>query len=77
MQKALTAAGQLVPSDHVLAETWLLLRHRLSRAAAEGFWAELRQGVARVEPVGAPDLEADFAVYRFGRRRARSFRVAP
>lgn len=114
VKRALVDAGDLVTSDHVLAETWILLRHRLGRAAAERFWEGLRGGVARVEMVGAADLEAawaigeafpdqdfslvdrtsfavmrrlgltsavtldaDFSVYRYGRRRERAFRVQP
>jgi predicted nucleic acid-binding protein len=46
----------LVTSDHVLVETWLLLRHRLGRGPAERFWDGLRSGVAEIEPVTAADL---------------------
>jgi len=46
----------------VLVETWLLLRHRLHRAAAERFWEGLRAGVATVEPVSAADLEAAWSI---------------
>jgi uncharacterized protein len=57
--KAILAAGEpLVTSDHVLIETWTLLRHRIHRRAAERFWEALRGGVAAIEPVGAADLEA-------------------
>lgn len=112
VKSALSGAGGLVTSDHVLAESWILLRHRLGRTAAERFWEGLRGGIAHVEMVGAPDLEAawgigetypdqdfslidrtsfavmqrlgitevisldaDFSVYRYGRRRDRAFRV--
>jgi predicted nucleic acid-binding protein len=57
--KVVLAAGSpLVTSDHVLIETWTLLRYRIGRQAAERFWEALRGGVALVEPVGAADLEA-------------------
>src|ERR1035438_4438012 len=57
--KAILAAGEpLVTSDHVLVETWTLLRHRIRRQAAERFWEAIRNGVATIEPVGAADLEA-------------------
>ena len=99
-------------TDHVLVETWILLRHRIHRAAAERFWDGLRAGVATVESVADTDLEAawaigqtfadqdfsivdrtsfavmqrlgihrvatfddDFAIFRFGRDRARAFDV--
>ena len=56
---AILAAGEpLVTSDHVLVETWTLLRWRIRRQAAERFWDGLRSGVASVEPVGIADLEA-------------------
>ena len=57
--KTILAGGELlVTSDHVLIETWILLRHRIRRQVAERFWEALRNGVAIIEPVGAADLEA-------------------
>ncbi len=58
----LSAGERLVTTDHVLVETWLLLRHRLGRAAAERFWDGLRRGVATLEPVTAADLEGAWAL---------------
>jgi len=61
--KAILAAGEpLVTSDHVLIETWTLLRYRIRRRAAERFWEALRGGVAAIEPVGAADLEAAWQI---------------
>jgi predicted nucleic acid-binding protein len=61
--KELLRKGEpLVTTDHVLVETWLLLRFRLHRDAAERFWAALRSGVAEVEPVTPADLEVAWAV---------------
>lgn len=61
--KTILAEGEpLVTSDHVLIETWTLLRHRIRRKAAERFWEALRSGVAAVELVGAADLEAAWAI---------------
>lgn len=61
--KTILAAGEpLVTSDHVLVETWTLLRHRLRRGAAERFWEALRSGVAAIEPIGAADLEAAWQI---------------
>ena len=61
--KAILTAGEpLVTSDHVLVETWTLLRHRIRRHAAERFWEGLRNGVAAVEPVGMADLEAAWQI---------------
>lgn len=62
-RKILSEAGDtLLTTDHVLLETWFLLRHRIHREAAERFWAGLRGGVARLEPVRASDLEAAWSV---------------
>lgn len=55
--RVLAGGEDLLTSDHVLVETWLLLRHRLGRNAAERFWEALRTGVAEIEPVGVADLE--------------------
>jgi len=111
-KRILQAGESLVTTDHVLVETWLLLRHRLQRSAAERFWANVRAGIATVETVSDADLEnawgigtsfrdqdfsivdrtsfavmqrlgihraasfdADFAVFRFGPGRRRSFVV--
>lgn len=57
-----SAEESLVTTDHVLNETWLLLRHRVHRRAAERFWEGLRAGVASIECVGASDLEAAWAI---------------
>jgi uncharacterized protein len=111
-KRILQSGESLVTTDHVLVETWLLLRHRLHRSAAERFWAGVRAGIATVETVSDADLEnawvigtsfrdqdfsivdrtsfavmqrlgihraasfdADFAVFRFGPGRRRSFVV--
>ena len=111
-KKVLGSGEPLVTTDHVLVETWLLLRHRLHRVAAERFWEAVRSGAAAVEPVTTADLETawdigrawpdqdfslvdrtsfavmlrlglrraasfddDFAVFRFGPGRRKSFEV--
>ncbi len=58
----LSGLDGLVTSDHVLVETWTLIRHRLGRRAAERFWAGIRAGAATVEPVSVADLEAAWAM---------------
>jgi predicted nucleic acid-binding protein len=60
-QNLLASERELVTSDHVLVECWQLFQRRLGREAAETFWAELRRGPARIEPVTAADLEAAWA----------------
>ena len=63
-KEILSAGEALVTSDHVLVETWTLLRHRLHAAAAEAFWTGLRGGVARLEIVGSADLQAAWTIGR-------------
>jgi predicted nucleic acid-binding protein len=58
----LSGGERLITTDHVLIETWLLLRHRLDRRAAERFWAGLRSGVAAIEIVVAADLETAWLI---------------
>jgi predicted nucleic acid-binding protein len=61
--KAILNSGELlVTTDHVLVETWTLLRYRLHRDAAERFWEGMRSGVAAIEPVGMADLEAAWQI---------------
>jgi predicted nucleic acid-binding protein len=55
--EVLSRGEALVTSDHVLVETWTLLRHRLGREAAERFWEGLGPGGVQLEPVLAADLE--------------------
>lgn len=60
---AVLGSGEsLITSDHVLVESWLLLRHRLGRNAAERFWSAVRVGAAGIEPVGEADLEVAWAI---------------
>lgn len=63
-KEILSAGEPLVTTDHVLVETWTLLRWRLHRGAAETFWQGLRGGVATLEPVGAADLQAAWTIGR-------------
>jgi predicted nucleic acid-binding protein len=61
--KTILATGDpLLTTDHVLVETWLLVRNRIHRKAAEQFWEGVRGGVAFVEPVGPADLEAAWQI---------------
>jgi uncharacterized protein len=61
--KTILVTGEaLVTTDHVLVETWLLLRNRIHRRAAERFWEGIRSGIAIVEPVGLADLEAAWQI---------------
>lgn len=61
--KTVLSGGEpLVTTDHVLIETWTLIRHRLGRRAAERFWEGLRGGVAAIETIGAADLETAWQI---------------
>ncbi|MCK1360099.1 PIN domain-containing protein [Bradyrhizobium sp. 199] len=51
-----------VMTDHVLAETWMLLRSRFDRNVAETFWDRVRNSTVRIEPVVIADLEAAWAI---------------
>lgn len=61
-QRVLGAGEELVTSDHILVESWTLLRHRLGIPAAERFWSAIRQGAASLELVGHADLQVAWAI---------------
>jgi predicted nucleic acid-binding protein len=63
--KAVLSGGEpLITTDHILVETWTLIRHRLGRRAAERFWEGLRSGAATIETVGAADLDSAWEMGR-------------
>jgi len=55
-------APELVTSDHVAVETWLLLNSRFHRRGAESFWDGVRRGGVRVELVTGIDMQAAWAI---------------
>jgi predicted nucleic acid-binding protein len=61
-KEVLGGGESLVTTDHVLVETWVLLRHRLSRGAAERFWAGLKAGAAELEAVTPADLAVAWSI---------------
>jgi predicted nucleic acid-binding protein len=61
-KRILSAGEALITTDHVLIETWTLIRHRIGRRPAERFWQALRDGVTIIEIVGAADLEAAWEI---------------
>ena len=66
-KQVLSAEKPLVTSDHVLIESWLLLRGRRDRSTADRFWSSLRAGMATIEVVGSADLEVAWQIgERFG-----------
>ena len=44
-------------SDHILVETWHLIRSRYGRIPANRFWSGLRHTAVRLEPVTLLDIE--------------------
>ena len=60
----LSGSERLVTSDHVLIETWTLLRYRIGRDPAERFFEGLRAGVAIIESVSLADLESAWTIGR-------------
>lgn len=61
--KQILGGGEaLITTDHVLIETWVLIRHRINRHAAERWWEALRNGAALIEPVGLADLEVAWTI---------------
>jgi predicted nucleic acid-binding protein len=62
---AILAGGEsLITSDHVLAESWQMIRGKIHRDAAERFWEGVRRGIADIACIGAADLEAAWAIGR-------------
>lgn len=55
-------SGSLLTSDHVLFETWRLLRSRLGRPIAERFFESIRAGRAELVFVEPRDVEAAWAI---------------
>jgi len=58
----LVGSEPLVTTDHVLVETWGLLRNRARRQIADRFWDSLRNGLSSIEQVTAADLETAWQI---------------
>ncbi len=54
--------GRLVTGDHVLQETWTVMRHRHGYREAETLVNAIRSGIARIELSGLADLEVAAAI---------------
>ncbi len=61
-REILASGDALVTSDHVIVETWGLLKSRIDRAAANRFWDASRTGGVTVEWVGPADLEVAWSI---------------
>ncbi len=48
--------GEWITTDHVMVETWLLVRSRLGHWAALQFWDDLSRGLATVGGLSSSDL---------------------
>jgi len=60
---AIIESGErLLTSDHVLVESWLLIRRRLGADAAKRYWEEIRAGAVSLEVVLAADLEVAWSI---------------
>ena len=55
--EATVGHADLKTSDHVIVETWYLLRSRLGRAAAMAFWDGFDRGVITIVGITAQDLQ--------------------
>jgi predicted nucleic acid-binding protein len=60
--EVLSAAGSLITSDHVLVESWILMRARGGRQAAERFWGAVRGGLSAIETVMPGDLDTAWRI---------------
>jgi len=56
-QGVVSTGEELVTTDHVLAESWLLIQRRLGWSMAERFWGRLRAGRVTIEHLGPGDLD--------------------
>jgi predicted nucleic acid-binding protein len=57
-KKVLSENSPLVTSDHVVVETWPLLKNRFSQTAAEAFCRRIMGGWCRIEIATFEDLQA-------------------
>ena len=54
--------AERITSDHVVVETWLLLKNRYHREGAQQFWEFVRKGAAQIEIATFADLEVAWAI---------------
>lgn len=55
-------SGNQITTDHVVVETWLLIRSRFNHYYAETFWRSLRETRVKVEVVTLADLEVAWTI---------------
>lgn len=61
-QELVSSGERLVTTDHVLAESWLLIQRRYGWSFAEQFWGRLRGGLVAIETVFSGDLDAAWRI---------------
>lgn len=61
-REILASGERLVTTDHVLVESWMLIRARRDRSAANAFWRTLRGGAAVIEATTPADLEVAWQI---------------
>jgi predicted nucleic acid-binding protein len=61
-KRLLGESSNLITTDHVLIESWLVMRRHIHRRAAEEYWEGIRRGLAVVEKVEPTDLDAAWAI---------------
>jgi len=65
--------SEWITTDHVMVETWLLVRARLGYTVALRFWDDLAGGLATVAGVSSNDLSRARAIAREWRDQEFSF----
>lgn len=58
----LGAQTDLIATNLVVTETWLLTNSRLGFRTAQKFWAGLRLGIAAIKQATAADLDASWSI---------------
>lgn len=61
-REILSAGEALVTSDHVLVESWTLVRARRDRRAADAIWSGLRSGSVQIESATPSDLDVAWQI---------------
>lgn len=60
--RILASGEPLLTTDHVLVETWLVIRRHLGFDTAERFFGNLREGSAAIEPATSADLQVAWTI---------------
>lgn len=61
-KRLLGGLTNLITTDHVLVESWLIMQRHIHRRAAKGYWEGTRKGLAVIEKVELVDLEAAWVI---------------